>query len=158
MGQSTDVGLSLFITLFLQTALEIITILCYNNHKRTVGIYKETKQHENNRATAQWAQMWTDGKMLWVLRGKRADGHGSTVKIPVDVSDLHPSEIYWIRKEIFRGCKRALHRIRKAAWTENRHPLYDDYAADLYIRPRLRTRFPVGRIWVLYLFRRFSLF
>ena len=53
MGQSTDVGLSLFITLFLQTAIEIITILCYTNRKRTVVNIKGAKQHENNRATAQ---------------------------------------------------------------------------------------------------------
>ena len=53
MGQSTDVGLPPFYHAFLHTALEIITILCYNNHKRTVGTYKGAKQHENNRATAQ---------------------------------------------------------------------------------------------------------
>lgn len=33
---------------FLQTALEIITILCYTNHNRTVGSYKGAKQYENN--------------------------------------------------------------------------------------------------------------
>ena len=33
---------------FLQTALEIITILCYTNHNRTVGTYKGAKQYENN--------------------------------------------------------------------------------------------------------------
>ena len=61
MGQSTDVDCP-FSSRFLQTALEIITIPCYNNHKWTVGIRKRAKRHENNRATTQWAEAWTNGK------------------------------------------------------------------------------------------------
>ena len=50
--------------IFSQAALEIITILCYTNRNRTVGTYKGAKQYENNRGTAQRAQVRNDGKVL----------------------------------------------------------------------------------------------
>ena len=48
----------------LQATLEIITILCYTNRKRTVVNIKGARQHENNRGTAQRAQAGNDGKVL----------------------------------------------------------------------------------------------
>ena len=49
---------------FSRTVLEFVTILCYTNRNRTVGTYKGAKQYENNRGTAQRAQVRNDGKVL----------------------------------------------------------------------------------------------
>ena len=60
-------------------------------------------------------------------------------KISVDVSDIYPSKIYRIRQEIFRGRKRALYPVCKAAGAEDRNSVYDYHAVDFYIRAGLRT-------------------
>ena len=41
--------------------------------------------------------------------------------------------------DILRGRERTLYRVRQATGAEDRHSLYGHHAADLYIRPRLRS-------------------
>ena len=73
---------------------------------------------------------------------------------PVDVMRFIEEVPYWTapeihrtRQKIFRGRQCPLYRIRQRAGAQARHPVYGDYPAYLYFRPRLRAlRHVRGRI------------
>lgn len=62
---------------FSRTVLEFVTILCCTIFDWLVSYQEGSGVYESNRGTAQRAQARNDGKMLWMLCRKRADGHGN---------------------------------------------------------------------------------